>query len=79
MAQITITPRTKVIRSDGEVSNYFSDSCPLCGKEKLEESLGKVPVFDERGWWYAATFTCKNSKCGHKWVEKLISPSGGLR
>ena len=78
MANITTKYKTKVIKSDGEVTNSFSDSCPKCGKEDFESSISKRQDFDERGWFYPATFTCNNPACGHKWVERLLSPSGGL-
>jgi hypothetical protein len=67
-----------VVREDGSRQRSVSIECPRCGHLRIESSTSPSPDFSEDGWHYAASFTCLNAKCRHKWSEKIVVATGGF-
>jgi hypothetical protein len=64
-------------RSNGDIEKDFSTSCIKCGFHEVEKVIGTGTDFDEKGWYNVVSYTCQESKCNHKWTEKVYILSGG--
>jgi hypothetical protein len=70
--------RKPIFNEQGNEVEDFSKYCPVCGTTDIEKGEMTGPDFDEKGWFYAHHFTCKNKKCKHTWINKVIVAGGGM-
>jgi hypothetical protein len=70
-------PKLKHKRADGESATEFSSYCPVCGFHVIEKEVLPGLDFDETGWFHIVRYSCTDTKCNHKWAEKVYALEGG--